>query len=449
MILPADFESRMRIQLGSDFPLFADSLTQVPPVSIRINPYKIQNNPKLEKVPWTDYGFYLPERPVFSSDPLWHCGAYYVQEASSMAIEQPFKHARQVLNGPMKVLDLCAAPGGKSTHLASLLDQNDVLVANEVIRSRIPALVENLAKQGYPNILITHSDSEDFAQLGPVFDLILVDAPCSGEGLFRKDPDSMKEWSPENVHTCELRQRRILDNATQCLKSGGFLIYSTCTYNPGENQAQVGHLLQSGFESVTFDFDNHQAQSEMQFMPHLNKGEGFYMSLLRKNDDSTETSSKKNRNPLKPLKPDAHWLNLTRYDGVFIENRKDLFQVSDHLLEFYNQELFTLNLVKLGICIGNVGDKLFTYSEFLPFSNALNLDSFQTLNLDHATALDYLAKNALPCAERDKKGHVILRYLNQPIGFGKYAGNRINNLFPNDWRLRKIPPREHWLKLPF
>ena len=182
--LPLDFKQRMQAQLGAvNFALFEESLNAPTPVSIRLNPTKLKKELPLEKVAWAEQGYYLKERPLFVADPLWHAGAYYVQEASSMALEQAFKKIKELNNGQLSLLDLCAAPGGKSTHIASLLNENDVLVSNEVIRTRVPVLNENLTKWGFPNIIITNSDSKDFENCGEVFDVIVVDAPCSGEGL--------------------------------------------------------------------------------------------------------------------------------------------------------------------------------------------------------------------------------------------------------------------------
>lgn len=446
MKLPLEFEKRMTTQLGENYPAFVSALQTDAPVSIRINNKKLEKAPEgLERVAWSETGYYLEKRPVFSSDPLWHNGSYYVQEASSMSIEKAFKSVRSSLGKGLKVLDLCAAPGGKSTHLACLLEVDDLLVSNEVIRARVPVLLENLSKNGYPNTIITNSDSADFVDSGPVFDLVLVDAPCSGEGLFRKDKDAINEWNQENVTTCELRQNRILSNIKHCIKTGGYLIYSTCTYNPGENQSQIDKLLQEGFEKATFEF-NGKLVNEIQFMPHLYKGEGFFMGLLRKTEVDSPLE-RKNKDLIKPLKKDSAIDKYTLSEGVYFEHRKTIFKASEHVFEFYNKELFQLNMAQMGTPIGNLKDKLFQVSSFLPFSLDTDPSAFPTHELDQNQALSYLANQALITDVRDQKGYVLLKYRNQIIGLGKFAGNRINNLYPNEWKLRKIVSPDEFFNL--
>ena len=287
--LPIAFKERLLHQLGEQAYLeFEAALNTETPVSFRINKQKLNTELNYSKVSWCSTGYYLPERPLFVSDPLWHAGAYYVQEASSMVLEQAFAKIREVIDTDLRVLDLCAAPGGKSTHLSSLLNDNDILLSNEVIQTRVSVLKENLLKWGFPNTIICNNDSRDFSQLGEIFDVVVVDAPCSGEGLFRKDPNATEQWTVDNVQTCELRQKRILQEIVKCVKEGGFIIYSTCTYNPGENEAQIEYLEQNGFKSVPFHFEN-KLESSYQLMPHTHRGEGFFIALLQKTETSGES----------------------------------------------------------------------------------------------------------------------------------------------------------------
>jgi 16S rRNA C967 or C1407 C5-methylase (RsmB/RsmF family)/NOL1/NOP2/fmu family ribosome biogenesis protein len=445
MKLPVEFESRMRLQLSADYDTFVAALESDSPVSIRINPSKIKLVPALDRVEWCQTGYYLNSRPVFSSDPLWHAGAYYVQEASSMMIEAAFLKVRSSLNGPLKVLDLCAAPGGKSTLLANLLSDEDVLVSNEVIRSRVPVLYENLCKNGYPNSIITNSDSSDFEKLGGVFDLVLVDAPCSGEGLFRKDPEAVDQWNPENVTTCELRQKRILESISKCVKPGGFIIYSTCTYNPGENQEQVKLLENLNFELTEFALNNGSC-STFQCMPHTIKGEGFFISLL-KNNGINEANEINVKHQLKPIKADDAWKNVLINAGDFYDFKGQILAIRNHVFEFFADHLCSLHIYAIGVSIGTSKDKLFSVSPYLPFASNINKDAFEQFELDQAQALSYLFKNAITISQRDKKGYVLLTYKNQVIGLGKFAGNRINNLFPAEWKLRKMPDSAQYFNL--
>ena len=271
------------------------AIRQEPPVSIRLNDgkLKIENgkcrivpqagcitdfqlstfNLELNQVPWSSEGFYLDERLTFTFDPLFHAGCYYVQEASSMFVEQVL---RQYVTGPVKMLDLCAAPGGKSTHARSVLPEGSLLVANEVIRNRSQILAENLMKWGHPDVVVTNNDPADFAVLPSFFDVILTDVPCSGEGMFRKDPVAVEEWSPENVEICWQRQRRIIGDIWDTLKPGGILIYSTCTFNTKEDEENARWIQQEyGGEPLTV-----QVQENWNITGDLLSDKGIILNLL-------------------------------------------------------------------------------------------------------------------------------------------------------------------------
>jgi len=233
--LPAEFAGRMRSRLGSESETFFRALGDEAVVSVRYNPLKLALPANLKAVPWCRTGAYLDQRPVFTFDPAIHAGCYYVQEASSMFLEQAVVqlklHEKKIL-----ALDLCASPGGKTTHLASLLHPDSLILSNETIQSRLAPLKENVIKWGSGNVLVTQNDPADFASLESFFDLVVIDAPCSGEGLFRKDHDSMQQWSPQNCDLCASRQQGILKDVLPCLKPGGVLVYSTCTFNEKENE---------------------------------------------------------------------------------------------------------------------------------------------------------------------------------------------------------------------
>jgi 16S rRNA C967 or C1407 C5-methylase (RsmB/RsmF family)/NOL1/NOP2/fmu family ribosome biogenesis protein len=446
MILPKAFEERIIATLGKDeFSAFKASLEHGSPTSIRINKHKFQTTPNLEQIPWCASGFYLPERPNFSSDPLWHSGAYYVQEASSMLLEQAFIKIKSVNQNALKILDLCAAPGGKSTHLASLCNSEDLLVANEIIKSRVGVLSENIKKQGHWNTIITSADSKDFAELGELFDVILVDAPCSGEGLFRKDHAAMDHWNSENIQVCELRQKRILNDAIKCLKPNGYLIYSTCTYNPGENQNQIEMLLNTGFESVDFTVLN-QTVSSFQCYPHQFKGEGFFISLLMKTESYDSPVGRKKHTNLKDIKPQDEWMQCLKMElDVRLFNDKLIYSSSD-AFEFFTEHLSTIYCSSIGCELGTLKSYGFTPSEYLPFSLAVNQEHFSILNLDQTQALHYLNKQIIPHSG-NQKGYVTLAFKENLLGFGKFAGNRINNLFPSEWRLRKLVDENQYFNL--
>ncbi|MGC3948552.1 MAG: RsmB/NOP family class I SAM-dependent RNA methyltransferase [Chryseolinea sp.] len=297
---PATFEETMKAQLGHEWPAFVAAHEKPAPVSIRLNPLK-QSDVKTDgQVPWSAFGHYLPQRPSFTFDPRFHAGAYYVQEASSMFLEQAF---RQIggSDDNLTVLDLCAAPGGKSTHLLSLMAPTSMLVSNEVIRARASILSENIQKWGLHNVVVTSSDPQQFSTLESVFDIAVVDAPCSGEGLFRKDPSAVDSWSPENVVLCSRRQRRILEDIWPSIKYNGYLIYATCTYNEQENEENLSWLLErEDAQSVAINTSEdwnvtaveRQRIKGYHFYPHKVKGEGFFMAVIRKTSGSPTTGMK-------------------------------------------------------------------------------------------------------------------------------------------------------------
>ncbi|MEO5583183.1 MAG: RsmB/NOP family class I SAM-dependent RNA methyltransferase, partial [Saprospiraceae bacterium] len=292
--LPPAFVQRMHHILGNDdFKSFEASLGQPPPVSIHLHNSKPSHYKRikdsLDPVPWSEHGFYITERPLFTIDPGFQSGGYYVQEASSMLIEEAMKISLKEIPGA-RVLDLCASPGGKSALILSVLNGKGLLISNETIQSRVDPLVHNVIKWGYPNQIVTSFDPARLVSLPAFFDIILIDAPCSGEGLFRKDTHSRKEWSEHQAEECVLRQQRILLHTIDALAPGGFLIYSTCTYNPSENIEQVIRLKGHGFNSVEMPALHHlglEVQSihgctGYQSYPHKIKGEGFFIALLQK-----------------------------------------------------------------------------------------------------------------------------------------------------------------------
>ncbi|MDR2894857.1 MAG: RsmB/NOP family class I SAM-dependent RNA methyltransferase, partial [Alistipes sp.] len=286
--------------------LFA-ALDTPAPTSIRFNPYKVSEKPEGEQVPWSRYGFYLDERPVFTADPLLHGGAYYVQEAGSMFLEAVFTQLFPE-PGRMRVLDLCAAPGGKSTHLSALAGLETLVVANETIRPRAQILSENVRKWGLGNTVVTNNDPERFGEaMRGFFDLVVVDAPCSGEGMFRKTPEARREWTPDNVRLCAARQQRILSDVWDALREGGVLIYSTCTFNRSENEDNVRWMTETfGCEAVHIDTSpawgvvrGEEAGIEtFRFYPHRAKAEGFFLTALRKAEAVKKPAPLKARRPV-------------------------------------------------------------------------------------------------------------------------------------------------------
>lgn len=451
MKLPESFISQTQSLLGEDeCRKLEAALLQESPVSIRINETKKISHQETVSVPWCSTGFYLDKRLTFTFDPLFHAGCYYVQEASSMFVEQV---VRKYITQPTVALDLCAAPGGKSTHLRSLLPKGSFLVANEVIRNRSQILAENLIKWGHPDVAVINNDPADFASLPHYFDFILTDVPCSGEGMFRKDPGAIEEWSPENVTICYQRQRRILADIWQTLKPGGILIYSTCTYNIKEDEENIEWVKSElGAESLAVDTPEEWGITGnlistdtpvYRFLPHRTKGEGFFLAALRKNEGDGEEirktkSSKKSNKKEKPLEiPTQAQQWLLNIDEYLIERREDkvLAYRREHAenIELLRQ---AMKLVHLGITIGEVKGKDLIPHQSLAMSNDLNISAFSTYELSYEQAIAYLRKEAIVLDPTVSRGYVLLQYKNRSLGFVKNIGNRANNLYPQEWRIR-------------
>lgn len=412
--------------------------------SIRINPLKISNL-NLSKVPWCSSGYYLEKRPIFTLNPLFHAGAFYVQEASSMFLEQII---RPIATRPLRVLDVCAAPGGKTTLALSFLPQGSILVANEVIKSRAQILSENLLKWGHSNCIVTNNDPKDFGFLKGFFDLVIVDAPCSGEGMFRKDDNAVSEWSPENVDLCSKRQLRILYDIWDCLAAEGTLIYSTCTFNERENEDVVSRFIAENnarCEKIALQQEWNITEREKngaisyRFFPHKTKGEGFSVSVIRKSDGPAYSS--------KRSQPKGNILsfakNLQTYNTFLKDSSQLIFNDKNGLLWSFPQEFQQLlceisshcTIVHAGTpLIEIMGNKINPHPG-LAFSVSYNPSAFPRVSVDLETAVRYFKKEPLSLPNTEK-GWLNLTYNNISIGFVKNIGNRANNPYPQEWAIK-------------
>jgi 16S rRNA C967 or C1407 C5-methylase (RsmB/RsmF family)/NOL1/NOP2/fmu family ribosome biogenesis protein len=412
-----------------------------------------------DPVPWCSYGVYLNERPQFTLDPLLHAGAYYVQEASSMFLWEVLKQTFAA-DTNIKVLDLCAAPGGKTTLLASYF-KNALIVSNEVIKTRANILYENVTKWGAENVVITNNDAADFKRLPGYFDLIVVDAPCSGSGLFRKDEDAIEEWSEGNVQLCSQRQQRILADIYQSLKQDGILVYSTCSYSPEEDE-DILDWLQDNFSLNSIplklnDEDQPGGQSDLpagqagsiietrsakhsayayRFWPHKVKGEGFFISALQKNEE--QNHSKQNYLSLSQVSnKEASLLlpYLIKKDWVFFK-QQDIIRVID---KQWNNDVALLQknlyLKKAGVQLGEIKEKGLVPHHELALSTIFN-DDIVTIELTEEQALQYLRKRDVS-VNSGHKGWALCTYNNFPLGWIKILHNRVNNYYPIEWRIRK------------
>jgi 16S rRNA C967 or C1407 C5-methylase (RsmB/RsmF family)/NOL1/NOP2/fmu family ribosome biogenesis protein len=445
--IPTPFLEAIQSQLGEPQgkELIHTLQQTISPTSVRYNPTKgYQSSGGLEATPWCSTGYYLKERPIFTLDPAFHAGGYYVQEASSMFLEQAVLQAFDIQQ-PIRVLDLCAAPGGKSTHLLSLLSPESLVVSNEVIRSRAGVLAENILKWGNTNSIVTNNDPQHFQKLAGYFDLIIVDAPCSGEGLFRKEPEAMQEWSPANVELCSQRQRRILSDVFPALKQNGILIYSTCTYNRLENEENLKWLnnnQQVEFISIPIKPEwgieevNESGIQGYRFYPHKVQGEGFFISVIRKLSRETETifRTKEKNKPNKSIDKIRAWIKepasycyLDRLEGarVFPEAYQPDVEAIGKLLY----------IIQAGTLTGAFKHDKFIPDHALALSNILNPTHTSRVALNKEQALQYLRKDTLTLANAPL-GYSLVTYENLGLGWINGLGNRINNLYPTNWRIR-------------
>lgn len=454
--LPSSFIDRTRRLLGDDYPRFEQALATESPVSIRLNPAKCRpGRPLGEAVPWSQEGYYLPERPAFTFDPCFHAGAYYVQEAASMFLHRVID---QYIHTPVRYLDLCAAPGGKSTDAIASLPAGSLVVSNEVVPNRTYILAENLTKWGSPFSVVTRNEAADFARLESYFDMVATDVPCSGEGMFRKDPDAIAEWSPAGVDRCAERQRQILTDVWPALKPGGVLIYSTCTYNLEENEEMVLYLMKElGATPLTVDTDPAwgiasalvPGVTAYRFMPHLTRGEGLFMAVLRKPgepDDShsrllDEPAGKRNKKgkkttPATPV-PDEWCQRLARPGDFDFVSRGDSFLAIPREYRADYQLLDRhLTLLQAGVTLATVKGRDYIPHPSLALSTALDPEKTPRFEADLATALAYLRRESIVLPPDQPRGYLIVAYRGFPLGWVKNLGNRANNLYPQEWRIR-------------
>ncbi len=426
-----------------------EGLSQAASVSVRLNPSKAEGVrlPILDgaaKVPWSEYGFLLKERPVFTLHPLFHSGVYYVQDSSAMFVGEACRRAFAHLDAdgrPVRVLDLCAAPGGKTTDLAASLRAafggNFILVANEVMRKRASVLSDNVGRWGDPNVIVTGADPKAFARLESFFDLILADVPCSGEGMFRKDEEALAQWSNENVALCASRQKRIVADVWPALKQGGLFVYSTCTFNRDENDAVARWICEGlGAENlgVPCDFDGLiQTEEGCSLVPGFVPGEGQYCAVLKKSGGSQALQSSPSE-----TRPDPAWNRVQDYFKVPVSvSRKDgkLLALPASISADAGTVTAFLPTLVSGCGVGQFKGEELVPDEDLALCTELQKGIFQTAEVDKQTALAFLHKDAVLLPD-SPRGIVMLLYKGVPLGFVKNLGNRTNNLHPQSRRIR-------------
>ncbi len=418
-------------------------------VSIRLNPFKNASSLKesyLAEIPWCKQGYYLTKRPSFTFDPVFHAGGYYVQEASSMFLWHVLEQHAGPATANKKVLDLCAAPGGKSTLLSAFFSDG-LVVSNEVIKSRASVLVENMTKWGQPNVIVTNNDPDHFSKLQGYFDVIVIDAPCSGSGLFRKDPSAIEEWSEQNVLHCSQRQERILSAILPCLKEDGLLIYSTCSYSVAEDE-QIADWLVTDMEMQPLDLTvppewnivRTTAQKSkapgFRFYPNLLKGEGFFIAAFKK---SMEAVPLKLKETVLAIPSRSEMDCLTSFypvpDGFTCFKQNEAIRLfPTAYFSSLRQLAAVLYIKKAGIEIGTPKGKDLIPSHELAVS-VLGKEALPALEVSIDQALQYLRRKELQLEA--PKGWCLLKYQGLCLGWVKVLPNRINNYYPAEWRILK------------
>lgn len=413
MQLPEDFCREARQTLGTErYERFLGALREEAPTSIRLNPLKCYDLPRdvESRVPWCNTGYYLSSRPQFTFDPLLHAGLYYVQEASSMFVSHVLRTFVPREEGPVLALDLCAAPGGKSTAARTVLHPQSILVSNEPLRQRAQVLTENIIKFGHHDCIVTNNFPRDFRKTGLQFDVIIADVPCSGEGMFRKDEGAIAEWSPQHVAQCAQLQREIISDIWSCLKPGGLLVYSTCTLNLHENEENILWLLtQFDAELLTIPVESAwgitgslhpdlPADGVCRFIPGFTRGEGLFMAALRKRGSGSG--------------------NAADFDAVERICRRQL------------------QVLHAGTPETTLKGKAELPSHALAMSASLDRQRFPSAPLTWEEAVRYLRGESLTLHSSVPRGFVIVTYKDQPLGFVKNIGTRANNLYPDAWRIK-------------
>ena len=459
--LPKDFIDYTQQLMGDELyhQLEQGILEGEVPTSIRLNPFKCKESEDAvdgEPIPWCPTtGRYLSSRPNFTFDPLLHAGKYYVQEASSMFVDLVI---RQLVHEPVTMLDLCAAPGGKSTAVRAALPEGSLLFSNEPMRTRSQILAENIQKFGHPDMIVTNNYPRDYKKSKLQFDVILTDVPCSGEGMFRKDDGAINEWSLQNVDNCWQLQREIVSDIWNSLKPGGILIYSTCTFNAHEDEENIAWICKNlGAEPIALEgiADQWNITGNLigngipvyRFLPGKTRGEGIFLAVLRKEGEAegASASAKKDKkdkkrkdkkgSKAKALEIPSGWL---KDNTAYIAVSKDdaVYAIPTEWKETYETADQHLKVIHAGIKLGTDKGKALIPDQSLALSTMLNTEAFPQVELSYEDAIRYLRKEAVNLPEGTPKGNVLVTYRHTPLGWEKNIGNRANNLYPQEWKIK-------------
>ena len=398
-----------------------------------------------EAVAWCRGGYYLPSRPLFTADPLLHAGVYYVQEASSMFLDTVL---RQYCGGSdIALLDLCAAPGGKSTLARAALTAGSLVVSNEPVRQRAAVLSENMQKWGHPGVIVTCNHAADFSRAGMMFDVVMTDVPCSGEGMFRKDPTAARLWSPRVAEQCRHLQRSIVRDVWQSLKPGGLLIYSTCTFNSGEDEDNAMFIARElgadilpvdidGAWNITGSLSNDCPEHVYRFIPGTARGEGLFMAVMRKHGGCAREAVRRRPRPssIASIPP---WLTCEDREMTITRTGDTLTAMPSRWQPTLDTARQRLHVVSAGITVGTVKGGDIVPAHSLAMSADINAAAFCTADIDYAQAMAYLRRKPLSLPPSTPRGYVLLRFGGHPLGFVKNIGSRANNMYPQAWRIMK------------
>lgn len=445
MDLPQGFMAQFAFLGVAALDTLPQALESEPSVSVRFNPDKnAVPDAVADIVPWCAEGCYLADRPLFTLDPALHQGLYYVQDASSMFISRVVRHL--TADGrPVRYLDACAAPGGKTTAAIASLPEGSLVVANEYVATRASVLRENLAKWGTPCV-IKQGDTSRFAADGAVFDIIAADVPCSGEGMMRKDPKAVEQWTPALVEECAARQRQIVDNLWPALAPGGYMIYSTCTFNRSENEEMIRYMIDRyGAEPTAIPVEPSwgilpaigDAFPAYRFIPGAVRGEGLFMAVVRKPSDGDVAGPSRPKKDKK--KKDSRQKPIAVPSGVagwlLPEAKAELAVDSDGTVKALFPFLWPEFPYRAGLDVATLKGRDIVPTQDLAMSRWLNAAAFNTCEVDKIMALDYLRAQAVTLPDAAPRGIVLLTFGGRPLGFVKNIGSRANNLYPRAWRI--------------
>lgn len=451
-MLPKKFVENVCRELGAEQgAALCAALEGEPAVSVRLNNRKPAPALAGEAVPWCADGRYLAERPQFTFDSDFHAGAYYVQEASSQFVEHLLSEAGVV---GKRILDLCAAPGGKTTLYSSLVGEDGLVVANEIDRRRVQVLTDNVRKWGVGNVAVTTNEAKQIANFEGWFDVVAVDAPCSGEGMFRKGMQAREEWDENNVRMCAVRQAEILREAWRALRPGGLLIYSTCTFNQAEDEGSVERLLElAGDEAVEADVPavdeawgivcgSVGVARTFRFFPHKTRGEGFFAAVVRKAHDAGGRMRvpRATRSPFATVDKTA-----VRELGQWVEapRRMHFAAVGETMYGYYTAQAEAvrelagaLTVIYSGVAMGQLFKGKLRPDGALALFCGLNRDVLPAVELQGEELLRYLRRQDV-APEPFEEGLNLVTARGQALGFAKRIGNRVNNMYPNSLRIIK------------